>query len=158
MRWLLVLAALAALAAGAGGCASVTRGWTEQVQFKSEPSGAEVKLTLGHVCVTPCTLPLSRKEDFVAVFSKPGFETQRISVQTRLAGGGAAGFAGNLLLGGGGGMVVDAVSGATLDHCPNPVAAVLRPAVRGRQTPAAAEPVVPPECQFAVSEAAPKEE
>lgn len=48
-------------------------------------------------------------------------------MKTSLAGSGAAGFAGNVLLGGVVGMGVDAATGATLEHTPNPVNATLRP-------------------------------
>lgn len=48
-------------------------------------------------------------------------------MKTNLAGSGAAGFAGNVLLGGVVGMGVDAATGATLEHTPNPVNATLRP-------------------------------
>ena len=75
---------------------------------------------------------------------------------TRVAGGGAAGFAGNILLGGVIGMGVDAASGATLEHHPNPVVAVLQPAAapgrppqpgerRRRDAPAVSQrPAAPP--------------
>jgi hypothetical protein len=88
------------------------------------------------------------------VISKPGFEPQTVFVGTRVAGAGAAGFAGNVLVGGVVGMGVDAASGATLEHFPNPVAVVLRPIAatpagpppRGRQKgqPVAQRPLSPP--------------
>ncbi len=125
----IVFALLVVLAPmGLGGCASVTRGWSEQMQITSQPEGAEVRTSLSQQCVTPCTLTVSRKEEFSVSFAKPGYQPQTIQVQTRLAGGGAAGFAGNILLGGVIGMGVDAASGATLEHYPNPVVAVLLPA------------------------------
>jgi hypothetical protein len=112
---------------GLGGCASVTRGWSEQMQISSQPEGAEVRTSLSQQCVTPCTLTVQRKDEFSVTFAKPGYQPQTIQVNTRLAGGGAAGFAGNVLLGGVIGMGVDAASGATLEHHPNPVVAVLQP-------------------------------
>jgi hypothetical protein len=128
-----------------GACASVTRGWSNQVQFHSNPPGAELRTSMGHVCLTPCTLQFGRKEEFVATFSKAGYETQQIIVGTRIAPGGAAGFVGNALIGGVIGAGVDVASGAALDHCPNPVTVTLRPAGRGRSgTPAA--PIQPAEC------------
>jgi len=45
----------------------------------------------------------------------------------------AAGFAGNIVLGGAVGMVVDASTGATLEHVPNPVTATLIPMKKGEQ-------------------------
>jgi hypothetical protein len=48
-------------------------------------------------------------------------------MKTKLAGTGAAGFAGNIVAGGVVGMVVDASTGATLEHSPNPITVKLRP-------------------------------
>jgi PEGA domain len=120
-----------------GGCASVTRGWNEQVQINSQPEGADVRTSLSQACVTPCTLTLSRKDEFSVSFAKPGYQPQTVQVTTRLANAGAAGFAGNVLIGGIVGMGVDAASGAALEHWPNPVVAVLQP------LPAAAPPGPP---------------
>ena len=59
---LLVLVLLGPI--GLGGCASVTRGWSEQIQITSEPEGAEVRTSLSQACTTPCTLNVSRKDEF----------------------------------------------------------------------------------------------
>src|SRR4051812_37893672 len=109
-----------------GACASVTRGLNNQIQFSSNPPEASVRTSMGFQCVTPCTLQVGRKDEFDVVFSKAGYITETVPVRTRIAGAGAAGFVGNAVLGGVVGMGVDAVSGATLEHCPNPVAVALR--------------------------------
>ena len=120
-----VLIALAAISAA--GCASVTRGWDEQVHFNSAPSEALVRTSNGMSCTTPCVLKLGRKEEVTAVFSKPGYITEEVFVKTHLGGaGGAAGLMGNVVLGGPIGAGVDIASGASLDHCPNPVSITLR--------------------------------
>lgn len=117
-----------------GGCATVTRGMSEQVTFTSEPSGASVRTSTGLVCAaTPCTFDIARKQEFSAVFSLPGHEETTIDVKTEIAGNGAAGFAGNVVVGGVVGMGTDVVTGATLNHEPNPVHAVLRPIARSGQ-------------------------
>jgi outer membrane lipoprotein SlyB len=108
-----------------GGCASVTRGWSEKITFTSEPQEAQMKTSLGHVCTTPCTLKFDRKDEFIATFEREGYKKKEIQVTTRLAGAGVAGFAGNVIVGGVVGMVVDTASGATLEHTPNPVVATL---------------------------------
>lgn len=118
---------IALAAASLGGCATVTRGTTNQVQIVSEPSGANARTSLGHQCATPCTVSVSRKDEFSVTVSAPGYEEQRVDVKTQLAGTGAAGFAGNIVAGGVVGMVVDASTGATLEHSPNPVNVTLRP-------------------------------
>jgi hypothetical protein len=120
-----------ALAAACGGCASVTRGMTDQVQIMSDPDGAQVRTSMGHTCVAPCTLQFNRKDEFTVTASMPGYHTSEMPVSTRLAGAGAAGFAGNILLGGVVGMAVDAASGATLEHYPNPVMMKMVPLRRG---------------------------
>lgn len=122
LRKTVVLTALVALA----GCATVTRGTTNQVQITSEPSGAMVRTSLNHNCSTPCTLTIDRKAEFSVVFSKEGFAEQVIEVKSQLAGAGAAGFAGNVIAGGIVGMGVDAATGSTLEHVPNPVHAILQ--------------------------------
>src|ERR1051325_10626525 len=120
---------------GLGGCASVTRGWNEQIQITSQPEGADVRTSLSQACTTPCTLTVSRKDEFSVSYAKPGYQPQTVQVGTRVAGAGVAGFAGNVLVGGIVGMGVDAASGATLEHYPNPVVAVLQPVGPSRQQP-----------------------
>jgi PEGA domain len=102
-------------------CATVTRGTTNQVQIMSEPSGASVRTSMNQTCTTPCTLTLGRKDEFSATISMPGFKDQVVEVKTRIAGAGAAGFVGNVIVGGVIGMGADAITGATLEHFPNPV-------------------------------------
>jgi hypothetical protein len=106
---------------------------TNQVQINSSPPEAQARTSMGHVCTTPCTLQFNRKDEFSVLISKPGYHTAEIAVTTRVAGAGAAGFAGNVLVGGVVGMGVDAVSGATLEHYPNPVSAALVPLKKGEQ-------------------------
>lgn len=109
------------------GCATVTRGTTDQMTVTSDPSGARVTTSLAQSCETPCTFTVGRKDEFVVTITADGYKTQEIPVKTQLAGAGAAGFAGNVLLGGVIGMGVDAATGSTLEHVPNPVHAQLEP-------------------------------
>jgi hypothetical protein len=127
MRFVIALCAATSLLL-VGGCATITKGTTESITFNSEPAGAIAQTSIGLQCpATPCTFEVPRKQDFIVTFSKPGFESQQVPVNTKLAGSGAAGFAGNVLLGGVVGMGVDAATGSTLDHFPNPVFVTLRP-------------------------------
>ena len=135
--------AAAAFALSAAACATVTRGTTNQVQLISEPAGAEVKTSLGQTCTTPCTVEVNRKSEFVAVFSKDGYQDASIPVQTRVAGSGAAGFAGNVIIGGVVGMVADAATGATLEHYPNPVSVTLEAVRKSKRVPSRKEKLPP---------------
>ena len=123
------------IAASVGGCATITRGTTSQVQIQSEPEGAQVRTSLGYSCITPCTITVNRKDEFAVTFFMPGYEPQTVPVKTQVAGSGAAGFAGNILLGGLIGMGADAATGAALEHVPNPVFAALVPIVAPRPPP-----------------------
>jgi hypothetical protein len=126
MQTIGVMAALAS-ALCVSGCATVTRGTSEDMQITSEPSGARASTSTGFSCTTPCTLTVNRKDEFVVKFDEAGYRSQEIPVKTQIAGAGAAGFAGNIVAGGIVGMVADAATGATLEHVPNPVHADLAP-------------------------------
>jgi PEGA domain len=141
MRWMIVLA----LAALCGGCATVTRGMNDDVQILSDPEGASIRTSTGQTCVTPCTMKFGRKDEFTVTASMPGYHTSETAVSTRIAGAGAAGFAGNVLIGGVVGMGVDAVSGATLEHYPNPVMMKMVPLRKGEPARVIKqEPPLPP--------------
>lgn len=117
----LVGVGLVGVGLGLSGCSTVTRGLDNDVAFISTPPGASMTTDTGLSCTTPCRLEIRRNQEFSATFNLEGFEAQTVPVGTRVATAGAAGFAGNLLAGGIVGMAVDASTGATLEHYPNPV-------------------------------------
>ena len=126
--------AAAACAAMLCGCATVTRGTTDQVQIHSQPDGAHATTSMGQSCTTPCTITVSRRDEFTVHYEKPGYAPRDVDVKTQLSSAGAAGFAGNIIVGGVVGMGADVVTGATLEHVPNPVNADLRaPGLKARQ-------------------------
>ena len=121
---------VATLCVALGGCASVTRGWDEQIAISSTPAGVNAVVSgtsYPQPCVTPCSIKVKRSDDISIAFEKEGYEPQVVNLTKEVAGTGAAGFAGNILLGGGVGMIVDGVSGAALDHKPNPVIVTMQP-------------------------------
>ena len=122
---------LFALAFVVSGCATITRGTTDQIQIHSNPPEAQARTSMGFSCVTPCTLQTSRKDEFSVLISNAGYHTVEVPVRTQVAGAGAAGFAGNIILGGVVGMAADAATGATLEHFPNPVTVTLTPLKKG---------------------------
>ena len=110
------------------GCATVTRGTRQTFKIESTPSQAKVELSNGETCVTPCILKLKRRPGFSATFTKDGFETKTVKVDSELHGGGAAAGAGNLLLGGVIGGLVDGSNGSLNSLSPNPLQITLQPA------------------------------
>jgi hypothetical protein len=124
---------VAALCAALGGCASITRGTTENLSISSTPSGAQADITgldVPTACVTPCAVLVKRNADITITVNKEGYEPQIVPLTKEIPGTGAAGFAGNILAGGLIGMGVDAATGAAQDHKPNPVIVTLQPIQR----------------------------
>ena len=76
------------------------------------PPEADVALSTGETCVTPCKLKLKRKNGFTARISKAGYETATATVESKISGGGGVAAAGNLLAGGIIGGIVDGKNGA----------------------------------------------
>lgn len=102
-------------------CGTITRGSNQAFTVTSEPSNADVKLSSGEVCKTPCTLQKKRKHHFTVTVSKDGYKSTHSSIVTQIAGAGAISMAGNVLLGGFIGAGVDLATGASLELVPNPL-------------------------------------
>jgi hypothetical protein len=112
------------------------------VVITANPPEAQIRTSLGHQCPrSPCVLTVDRNKDFTAFAEAPGYQPGSVQIETKVAGTGAAGFAGNVLLGGVVGMGVDAYTGAALDHKPNPAHIELVPVQRAAPVPAPAAPV-----------------
>jgi PEGA domain-containing protein len=143
------LLGIVALGVTLSGCASVTRGTTENISISSTPSGAVAVISgleVPTTCTTPCAVVAKRNADISVTVQKEGYEPQVVQLTREVPGTGAAGFAGNLLAGGLIGMGVDAATGAATDHKPNPVIVTLQPsAPRPRVRSRAPQPPRPPE-------------
>ena len=109
-------------------CATVTRGTKEKFVIESSPSDADVALSTGQTCKTPCRLKLKRKHAFTATFTKDGYETLEASVDSETKGGGIAAGAGNILIGGIVGGILDGSNGSMKDLTPTPLKVTLKPA------------------------------
>jgi len=110
------------------GCATLTRGTTEAYQVISDPAGADVTLSSGETCITPCTLEKKRGETFAVKIEKDGYQPYEIKVNSENCEIGQVALAGNLLLIG---TVIwasiDTLSGATQELTPNPCQVKLVP-------------------------------
>ena len=88
---------IVALCAVAGGCASVTRGTTENISIASTPSGAEATISgldVPTACVTPCSVVVKRNADISVAFEKQGYQPQVVQLTKEIPATGAVGFAG----------------------------------------------------------------
>jgi len=109
------------------GCATITRGTTEALVINSNPPGAQVQMSSGNTCVTPCSVELKRKHDYHVKIAKAGYEPVEANVSSQIVTAGAVGMAGNVLIGGLIGVGVDAMTGATKGLRPNPLEVTLVP-------------------------------
>lgn len=124
MKKTVLLAALALLA----GCATITRGTSQQFTVETTPPGASVSTSNGFQCAaTPCTFRMPRKDEFRVHVELEGYAPADANVTSGMSGGGGAGLAGNVLIGGVIGIGVDATSGALNDLSPNPLQITLQP-------------------------------
>ena len=129
-------------------CATVTRGTSEKFNIETTPTAANVSLSTGQTCVSPCQLKLKRKTEFTVTATKDGYQPATASVESKIKGGGVGAAAGNLLVGGLIGGIVDGSNGSMRDLTPNPLRLTLNPvsaaAVVGA-APASEAPAVPEE-------------
>lgn len=122
-----MLCGLAAASLMLPACATITRGTSQKFNIDTTPTAADVKLSTGQSCVSPCKLKLKRKDGFTVTATKSGFENATAEVKSEVRGGGIAGAAGNVLIGGVIGGIVDGSSGAMKDLTPNPLHLTLKP-------------------------------
>jgi hypothetical protein len=123
---------IVALCVAVGGCASIARGTSENLNVISNPPGAVATIadtsndTL-MTCVTPCVVSVKRNADISVSAKKEGYQTEGTRLKIESSGTGAVAVAGNVLLGGVVGLGVDMYNGAGFDHKPNPVELTLEP-------------------------------
>ncbi|NTV25816.1 MAG: PEGA domain-containing protein [Chlorobiaceae bacterium] len=107
------------------GCATITRGSSEAFVIESDPPGADVELSNGMKGKTPTSFKVKRSDNLYVKIRKDGYEPVETMV-TSTTNGGAA-LAGNLIFGGLIGAAVDAGTGSTKTHKPNPLSVKLAP-------------------------------
>ena len=111
------------------GCATITRGTTQEVGFTSIPSKSKVAVTTsGQTCFTPCALKLKRNLTAIGTISHEGYTPHAFVLKSDISTGGSVGLAGNLVFGGIIGGAVDVTSGAMYDLEPRSIHAELKKA------------------------------
>jgi len=106
MKATIAVLALVALS----GCATMIRGTTQQVSINSDPVGANVTLSNGNTCITPCVVEVERKNTLQITMEMKGCRRYTTALVPTLAGAGA-------IWGG----LIDYGTGAVYDLQPNPL-------------------------------------
>jgi len=89
-------------------CASIVQQSTQRVRIGSNPPGAEAVIDDRQRVTTPATVELTRRDDHMIVFHKPGYRDESVSLTSGVSGL----TLGNVLLGGVIGSNIDASTGA----------------------------------------------
>lgn len=111
--------ALVALA----GCASIISGRTQEVSFVSNPEGATVTVNGRIIGKTPLTVNLQKEKGQSLVFSRDGYKTLSMQLETNIDGW----FWGNIVLGGLIGSTTDNVNGSMYKYAPSQYMVTLEP-------------------------------
>lgn len=122
MRWMrpaILPFALIALA----GCASIISGRNQEVSFASNPEGVTVAVNGRILGKTPLTVNLQKKSGQSLVFSKEGYKTLSMELETSVNGW----FWGNIVLGGLIGSTTDGVTGSVYKYAPSQYMVTLEP-------------------------------
>lgn len=126
-------------------CATITRGTRQSYVIETDPPGAQIALSTGQTCVSPCRLQLKRKREFIVTATMEGYQPAEARVDSVVRAGGAAGMAGNILVGGLIGGVVDATNGSMNDLRPNPLRIAMIPVGGQGSTVVASDALAPAE-------------
>lgn len=70
----------------ASGCASVMSGKVQELSFHSNPEGAAVTIHGTYYGTTPFTTPIHGESGLSASFSKPGYRTLTVDLETHVSG------------------------------------------------------------------------
>jgi len=86
----------------------------DQIQINSDPPGAKAHTSLGQTCTTPCTITVSRNDEFMVFYETPGYMPIEVPVITKTVTGVAY-------------VTRSLVLGIADSHVPNPVYARMVP-------------------------------
>lgn len=138
------VAALVVFAFQLMGCATVTRGTTQDVSFNSNPPFATATVeSTGQSCTTPCNMKVKRRTNSQVTFRKDCYSPVSHVITSSISGNGTLGLSGNIILGGVIGAGVDVASGAMNDLSSTNFFATLNP-IPGCGTNAPAQTTVAP--------------
>ena len=104
------------------GCATIVNGTSQKIQLVSEPAGATVMVDDKNSYTTPVKLRLERRRDHELLFSKDGYEDQKIRLMHVIS----EAVAGNTLCWGPLGWIFDICAGTQYKLVPDRVNVVMK--------------------------------
>jgi hypothetical protein len=100
----------------------MVRGGSEPITITTIPAGAEVVLSNGMACSSPCLLEVSRKHDLMITINKDGYKELNTAMLTTIDGGSVGvGTVANLIFLPVINDIVDYNTRANYSHKPNPL-------------------------------------
>jgi len=118
------------------GCGSIVHGSSQNINLNTNPQGATVNISNGSTFTTPSQVKLERNKDYILTFSKEGYATQTVPLNSVLSGW----LAGNIIFGGIIGGGVDLATGAAYTLTPEQFIITMQPLRPGE---VAASPIPP---------------
>lgn len=122
MRWVRFAILPFALVAMTG-CATIVSGKNQEVSFTSNPEGVTVTVNGRVLGRTPLTANLQKKADQSLVFSRDGYKTLSMQLETTIDGW----FWGNIAVGGLIGSSTDGINGSVYKYAPSQYMVTLDP-------------------------------
>jgi PEGA domain len=80
-----ILTTFAAIGLLLNGCATLIHGSHQTIPITSDPPGAQLSIG-GSQYITPASVSLARDQEYQAVFTKPGYETQTAQIHSSFSG------------------------------------------------------------------------
>jgi hypothetical protein len=119
-----------------GGCGSIVHGSSQNINLNTNPQGATVNISNGMTFTTPSQVKLERNKDYILTFSKDGYATQNVPLNSVLSGW----LAGNIIFGGIIGGGIDLATGAAYTLTPEQFIITLQPLRSGEVAAPATAP------------------
>src|ERR1035441_4413115 len=123
MKKAMLFVTAATIALALSSCATIMSGSSQDLSFNSSPDGATVTAGGRVIGKTPITTRLSKESGQTLVFSKDGYKSITMRLDTTMNGW----FWGNIVLGGPIGSTTDGITGAVHEYSPSQYMVTLTP-------------------------------
>jgi hypothetical protein len=109
------------------GCATIMHGTTQDIEIRTDPSGADILVDGRQQFKSPALVTMKRKDDHTVEISREGYQRERVDIKGEMS----LAVAGDFLAGGAIGYGIDAATGAQRRLVPEKVEVRLHPSTGG---------------------------